>query len=45
MHGTYGSEAYDLTLNSQGDMNGQPMKMSMRVTGKRTGGCTGKEAG
>lgn len=45
MRGTYGAEAYDLTLNSQGDMNGQPMKMSMHVAGKRTGECTGKERG
>lgn len=45
MRGTYGAEAYDLTLNSQGDMNGQPMKMSMHVAGKRTGECTGKESG
>lgn len=45
MRGTYGAEAYDLTLNSQGDANGQPMKMTMHVTGKRTGECTGKEVG
>ena len=45
MRGTYGADAYDLTLNSQGDMNGQPMKMSMHVAGKRTGECTGKESG
>jgi predicted small lipoprotein YifL len=43
MRGTYGAEAYDLTLNSQGEMNGQPMKMTMQVSGKRTGECTGKE--
>jgi hypothetical protein len=43
MRGTYGPEAYDLTLDSQSDMNGTPMKMSMRVTGQRTGECTGKE--
>jgi hypothetical protein len=45
MQGTYGAEAYDLKLDSQGDMNGQPMKMSMHVAGKRTGECTGKETG
>jgi hypothetical protein len=45
MRGTYGAQAYDLMLNSRGDMNGQPMKMSMHVTGKRTGECTGKESG
>lgn len=45
MRGTYGAEAYDLTLNSQGDMNGQPMTMAMHVAGKRTGECTGKETG
>lgn len=43
MTGTYGAEAYDLTLNSQSDMNGTPMKMAMHVTGKRNGECTGKE--
>jgi len=45
MQGTYGAEAYDLTLESKGEASGQPMKMSMRVTGKRTGECTGKERG
>lgn len=45
MRGTYGAEAYDLVLDSQGQMNGQPMKMTMHVSGKRSGECTGKEAG
>lgn len=45
MKGTYGADAYDLTLNSQGEANGQPMKMTMHVTGKRTGECNGKERG
>lgn len=45
MHGTYSAEAYDLALDSKGEANGQPMKMSMRVTGRRTGECTGKERG
>jgi predicted small lipoprotein YifL len=43
LNGSYGADAYDLTLNSRGEMNGQPMKMAMHVTGARTGECTGKE--
>ncbi len=45
MTGTYGADAYDLVLKSRGDANGKPMAMSMRVTGKRNGECTGKERG
>ena len=43
MKGSYGADAYDLTLASKGDINGQPMTMAMHVTGHRTGDCTGAE--
>ena len=41
--GTYSAESYDMTVNTQGEMNGQPMKMVMHVAGKRDGECTGNE--
>jgi hypothetical protein len=43
MHGSYGAQAYDLSLKSNGDVSGQKMTMAMHVTGARTGPCTGKE--
>ena len=43
MRGTYGADAYDMALDTKGDMGGQTITMAMRVTGTRTGECTGDE--
>lgn len=43
MDGSYSPDSYDMMIKSQMEMNGQPVKMTMHITGKRNGECTGKE--
>ena len=43
VRGSYSATSYDVSLTSQGDMNGQPMNMNMEMTGIRVGECTGDE--
>lgn len=44
MTGTYGPEAYAMRMSSAGEMQpGMPMSMTMSISAKRIGECTGKE--
>lgn len=46
MTGVYGAEAYDIRISADGEMQpGMPMSMTMAISSKRTGECTGKEQG
>ena len=46
MHGTYGPQSYEMTVDVDGKgPGGQPMTMTMGMTSKRVGDCTGKEDG
>jgi len=46
MSGAYGAEAYDIRISANGEMQpGMPMAMTMAISSKRTGECTGKEQG
>jgi hypothetical protein len=45
MKGTYGEEAYDLAIDMQADMMGQPMRSKMSLKMKRVGECQGDEDG
>jgi len=43
MSGTYGSDAYDMQMNSEGTMEGNKVSMSMAVSARRVGECDGTE--
>lgn len=43
MSGTYGKEAYAMTMDAEGKMQGQSMAMTMAVEANRVGECDGKE--
>ena len=44
MAGSYGTEKYDVTVNSAGEAQpGVPMKLTMSIASRRVGACTGKE--
>lgn len=43
MSGTYGSDAYDMEMNSEGSMEGNKVSMAMAVSAKRVGECDGTE--
>ncbi|PEQ14480.1 hypothetical protein B2G71_02530 [Novosphingobium sp. PC22D] len=45
MRGTYSEEAYAITINADGEVEGQPMSMEMAINSKRVGDCTGDEDG
>lgn len=44
MDGTYGADAYHMTMASTGQVEGGTMTMTATMDGKRVGACTGKEA-
>jgi len=43
MKGSYATDAYDLEIDMQAQMDGQPMHSTMALKMKRVGECTGKE--
>ncbi|MEZ5742853.1 MAG: DUF3617 domain-containing protein [Sphingomonadaceae bacterium] len=43
MAGSYSEDAYDMTINADGKVEGQPMSMQMSIKSKRVGDCTGNE--
>lgn len=45
MEGTYSEDAYDIAIETNGEMNGQPMTMAMDIVSKRVGECRGDETG
>jgi hypothetical protein len=45
MKGTYSEDAYDIAIQTSGEMQGQPMSMEMGIVSRRVGECRGEEAG
>ena len=44
MTGTYDASNYEIHINSKAEVQpGMPMDMTMAITSKRTGDCTGQE--
>lgn len=43
MSGTYSSDAYDMQMSSEGEMDGNPVSMAMKVGARRVGECDGTE--
>jgi hypothetical protein len=44
MTGAYGTDSYDIRVNSQGEMQpGMPMSMAMTISSRRVGDCNGSE--
>jgi hypothetical protein len=44
MNGSYGDTSYDITVNSEGEMQpGMPMSMAMSIASHRVGACNGSE--
>ncbi|WP_156842632.1 DUF3617 domain-containing protein [Novosphingobium aquimarinum] len=45
MQGTYSEDAYDIAIQTKGEMEGKPMSMEMGIVSKRVGECRGDEVG
>lgn len=45
MQGTYSEDAYDIAIQTKGEMQGKPMSMEMAITSRRVGECRGDETG
>jgi hypothetical protein len=45
MQGTYSEDAYDIAIQTNGEMEGKPMSMEMGIVSKRVGECRGDEVG